>query len=124
MTVLRDSYMKNGNYNVFLIDWGSLCQAPCYIPAVANLHPIARCLAKSLTHLRNQGLPIQRTTCVGHSLGAHLCGLLSNYLTFRLSKIIALDPARPLIRPGAVNRLDSGDADFVQVFHTNAGYYG
>lgn len=35
-----------------------------------------------------------------------------------------LDPARPLIKPGVANRLDIGDAKFVQVLHTNAGYYG
>lgn len=39
-------------------------------------------------------------------------------------RILALDPARPLIAPGIVNRLDSGDAKSVQVMHTNAGYYG
>jgi phosphatidylserine sn-1 acylhydrolase len=55
---------------------------------------------------------------------AHVCGLMSNHLNFRLERIIALDPARPLIRPGNQNRLDSGDARSVQVIHTNAGYYG
>lgn len=37
---------------------------------------------------------------------------------------LGLDPARPLIKPGVANRLDSGDAKAVQVMHTNAGYYG
>lgn len=37
---------------------------------------------------------------------------------------IGLDPARPLIKPGVANRLDSGDAKAVQVIHTNAGHYG
>lgn len=37
---------------------------------------------------------------------------------------LGLDPARPLIRNGNSNRLDSGDAKSVQVMHTNAGYYG
>lgn len=49
---------------------------------------------------------------------------MSKHLNFRLERIIALDPARPLIRPGNQNRLDSGDARAVQVIHTNAGYYG
>lgn len=38
--------------------------------------------------------------------------------------LIGLDPARPLVKPGIGNRLDSGDAKSVQVIHTNAGYYG
>lgn len=49
---------------------------------------------------------------------------MSNHLNFRMERIIALDPARPLIRPGNQNRLDTGDARAVQVIHTNAGYYG
>lgn len=55
---------------------------------------------------------------------AHICGLMSNHLNFRMERIVALDPARPLIRQGNQNRLDSGDAKSVQVIHTNAGYYG
>lgn len=43
---------------------------------------------------------------------------------WRCYRIIGLDPARPLLRPSLVNRLDAGDADFVEVIHTNAGYYG
>ncbi|XP_015177527.1 PREDICTED: phospholipase A1 member A [Polistes dominula] len=124
ISVLRDAYLRNGSYNIFLVDWGALSAAPCYPAAVSNLHPVARCLSRTLTILRNLGLPIQRTTCVGHSLGAHVCGIMANYLLFRMNRIIGLDPAKPLIRPGLVNKLDSGDADFVEVIHTNAGYYG
>lgn len=59
---------------------------------------------------------------MGHSLGAHMCGNMANYLNFRMEKIIGLDPARPLIKNG--NRLDRGHAKAVQVVHTNAGRYG
>ncbi|KAJ6646181.1 Phospholipase A1 member A [Pseudolycoriella hygida] len=122
--VLKDAYLNHGEYNVFLVDWGALSQPPCYVAAVHNLKPVARCVAQYFSFLRYSGLPETRTTCVGHSLGAHLCGLLANYLDFRIERIIGLDPARPLIKPGFSNRLDSGDAKSVQVMHTNAGYYG
>lgn len=39
-----------------------------------------------------------------------------------MHRIIALDPARPLIP--AASRLNSGDASAVHVIHTNAGHYG
>lgn len=112
------------------------------VAAVHNIKTVAHCVAKTFTFLRNSGLSPEKTTCVGHSLGwvlsqwfyssdnienfnrAHICGLMSNHLNFRLERIIALDPARPLIRPGNQNRLDTGDARAVQVIHTNAGYYG
>lgn len=94
---------------------------------------VAHCVAKSFTLLRNHGLSPEKTTCVGHSLGrwimfdyqklllllsyfcSHICGLMANHLNFRMERIIALDPARPLIRPGNQNRLDTGDAKSVQV---------
>ena len=109
---------------MFMVDWGALGRAPCYVAAVFNLKPVAKCLALNFAFLRNSGMPVPKTTCVGHSLGAHICGLMSNYLDFRIERIIGLDPARPLIKPGIGNRLDSGDAKSVQVMHTNAGYYG
>lgn len=118
------AYINHGDYNIFLVDWGVLCQPPCYVAAVHNLKPVARCVAQYFTFLRHSGMLVSRTTCVGHSLGAHLCGLMSNYLDFRIERIIGLDPARPLIKPGGVNRLDIGDAKAVQVIHTNAGHYG
>lgn len=54
--------------------------------------------------------------------GAHVCGLISQYVLFRIHRIIALDPARPLINPQT--RLSEGDAAAVHVLHTNAGNYG
>lgn len=65
-------------------------------------------------------------TCVGHSLGAHICGMVSNHLTTKQHKIIGLDPARPLIEQHASRdyRLTRDDADNVQIIHTNAGTLG
>ncbi|GBO98573.1 hypothetical protein EVAR_142_1 [Eumeta japonica] len=124
ITVLRDAYIRHGSYNVIMLDWGALCQPPCYVAAVHNLRPVARCAADALATLRRAGLRPDRLTCVGHSLGAHLCGIIANYLTFRLNRIIGLDPAKPLIRSAPALRLDAGDARAVHVLHTNAGRYG
>lgn len=92
--------------------------------AVHSLRVVSHCLGEIFNHLRDQGLRIDKTTCVGHSLGAHICGIMANYLNFRLEKIIALDPAKPLIKPGNSNKLDQSDAKFTQIIHTNAGFYG
>ncbi|KAM3959603.1 pancreatic triacylglycerol lipase-like [Aphomia sociella] len=124
IAVLRDAYLRRGGYNVFMLDWGALCQPPCYVAAVHNLRPVARCAAEALNSLRRAGLRPDQLTCVGHSLGAHLCGILANYINFRLNRIIGLDPARPLIRSAPALRLDPGDARAVHVLHTNAGRYG
>ncbi|CAH1738486.1 unnamed protein product [Aphis gossypii] len=120
--VLRDAYLNNGKYNVFMVDWSKLSMIPCYTAAVHNLKPVAKCMAVMLTHLRAAGLDMDQLTCVGHSLGAHLCGIMANYLPFRMHRIIGVDPAKPLIRNRASSRLDSGDADVVQIIHATSRY--
>ncbi|KAL0266522.1 UNVERIFIED_CONTAM: hypothetical protein PYX00_009034 [Menopon gallinae] len=120
--ILRDAYLQNGSYNVFVVDWGQLARIPCYVAAVHNLRTVAQCTAHLFNFIRNTGISSKAITCVGHSLGAHICGLISNYLLFRIHRIIALDPARPLIRNSV--RLKPGMAESVQVIHTNAGNYG
>lgn len=54
--------------------------------------------------------------------GAHVCGLISRYVKFRLHRIVGLDPARPLVSSGL--RLDNGNAAAVHILHTSAGSYG
>ncbi|CAH0555144.1 unnamed protein product [Brassicogethes aeneus] len=122
IVVLRDAYIDNGSYNVWMADWGELCQPPCYRAAVNNLRTVSRCTGELLASLRNAGLETNKLTCVGHSLGAHICGLISRYVNFRLHRIIALDPARLLVTTDI--KLNSGDAKAVHILHTNAGHYG
>ncbi|XP_019864600.1 phospholipase A1-like [Aethina tumida] len=122
IVVLRDAYIQNGSYNVWMVDWGALCEPPCYRAGVNNLRAVARCTGELLSSLRTAGLSTNKLSCVGHSLGAHICGMISRYVTFRLHRIIGLDPARPLVTPDL--KLNSGDANAVHVLHTNAGHYG
>lgn len=124
MDILIDAYKKNGKFNIFVFDWSLLSTVPCYPAAIHNMQHSSKCLAKYMTFLRNSGVMNSKMTCVGHSLGAHLCGQVSNSLNFRVQKIIGLDPARPLIRDLKNFRLDSSDALAVHVFHTNGGHYG
>jgi predicted alpha/beta hydrolase len=85
---MSTAYVLNGTYNVFTVDWGPLCRPPCYAAAVHNMKPVARCVSQLFTFLRSSGVQVHRTTCVGHSLGAHLCGLVSATLLFRMHRII------------------------------------
>lgn len=82
------AYLKNGQHNVFLVDWSPLAAVPCYASAVHNMRAAGRCTAHLMEFLRMSGVPTEHTTCVGHSLGAHVCGITSNFLNFRMNKII------------------------------------
>lgn len=57
---------------------------------------------------------------LGHSLGAHTCGQVSNAVNNQLARISGLDPAGPLFSGKKIAvRLDKSDAKFVDVIHSN-----
>lgn len=63
--------------------------------------------------------------CIGHSLGAHICGSVGSHLNSEINQIIGLDPAVPLYSmSNTEKRLDRSDAKFVQVIHTSGGKVG
>lgn len=71
-----------------MVDWGVLCKPPCYVAAVHNLRAVARCTSAMIVQLQRAGMSMGLTTCVGHSLGAHVCGIMANFLPFRMHRII------------------------------------
>ena len=89
-----------------------------------------------------QESPSASLHCVGHSLGAHVCGFLANRLERggrKTARITGLDPAgiewttrrtgimevQPMeVLPGTETRLDPGDADLVDVIHTDGNFAG
>lgn len=122
INVLRDAYIRSGSYNTWILDWGALGKVPCYGAAVNNMRAIARCAGEFMSSLKVAGLPADKLTCVGHSLGAHICGLIDRYIPFQMHRIVALDPARQMITYEI--KLNLIDADTVHILHTNAGNYG
>ena len=86
--MFSSAYLRNGSYNVIVVDWTELSRLPCYIAAVHNMKAVAKCVAELFTFLRNSGVDVSKTICVGHSLGAHVCGITANFLNFRMHKII------------------------------------
>jgi hypothetical protein len=60
------------------------------------------------------------TSSSGHSLGSHICSYASNALNNQIGRISGLDPAGPFFEgTNIAARLDSSDADFVDVIHAN-----
>uniref|UniRef100_A0A1B6D9T4 Lipase domain-containing protein n=1 Tax=Clastoptera arizonana TaxID=38151 RepID=A0A1B6D9T4_9HEMI len=126
MTIIRNAYLNRGDYNVFTVDFEDLMLFPCYLSSLSNTRLVAQCAAQFYSYLTANGLRAKDTHCVGHSLGAHICGMISNHLSKKMYKIIGLDPARPLVDRygGHAFRLTRDDAHIVQVIHTNAGLLG
>lgn len=63
---------------------------------------------------------------IGHSLGAHLAGVVGKSMKVgKISVIYGLDPAGPLFSINDPDkRLDKGDAEYVEVIHTDRGLQG
>lgn len=65
----------------------------------------------------------------GHSLGAHISGYAARTYHCLTNKLVArvtgLDPAHPCFREGEdINGLRRGDAQFVDIIHSNCGVLG
>uniref|UniRef100_A0A6P4F470 Lipoprotein lipase n=1 Tax=Drosophila rhopaloa TaxID=1041015 RepID=A0A6P4F470_DRORH len=118
--------LKNGNYNIFTVDWGRGAIAD-YITASYRVKPVGQVLAKFVDFLHEEaGLRFEDLQLVGFSMGAHVAGLAGKHLqTGRLRMIRALDPALPFFRYAKEKeRLTAEDADYVEVLHTSVGSYG
>lgn len=86
--VMRDAFIRSDQYNFFMLEYGAVSRAPCYIQLVQNVKYVSRCIALNLRSLIKSGMQAKSLTCIGHSMGAHICGLIRRYLGFRLPKII------------------------------------
>ncbi|KAF5307081.1 hypothetical protein FQR65_LT07140 [Abscondita terminalis] len=103
-----------------MIDWGYLAQGPCYPAAVWNCRTAGKCASKLVEAIHK--VSDAHMHVIGFSLGAHVSGYISNYLTGKtIDRITGLDPALPgftTVPPD--KKLDRSDAKFVDVIHTNA----
>ena len=104
-----------------------------YPVAAVNTWPVGNVLAYVTDNLA-KNVPEKKISaiCIGHSLGAHLCGFFGKMLkklkpTIRLDKIIGLDPAGPIFENAQQDpnlRLEKNDATHTEIIHTNTKRYG
>lgn len=85
-------------------------------------------IGKALSFL-NDRVPTESIHLIGHSLGAHTAGAAARTfysLTGNLvGRITGLDPANPCFQVGGtLTELSKGDAQYVDVIHTNPGVLG
>ncbi|KAJ8705876.1 hypothetical protein PYW08_012922 [Mythimna loreyi] len=124
--MLREAYMQRGHSNVIMVAAPRLEAGPWYFTAAHNTWYIGRFAATFVDYMVSRGLDLNNTHFVGHSLGAQAAGVAGSALTSgRVSRITGLDPALPLFSGLPLEqRLDTSDAHFVDVIHTDAGIFG
>ncbi|KAH8358360.1 hypothetical protein KR200_009209, partial [Drosophila serrata] len=118
---IRPVLLDHEDVYVISIDYKSLVPEPCYMSAVQNLPLVSKCLAQLINNLVDANIvQNENIHIIGFSLGGQVAGQTANYLKRKLKRITGLDPAKPFfILAGNTKRLDPGDAEFVDVIHTN-----
>ncbi|XP_034943723.1 uncharacterized protein Rrp6 [Chelonus insularis] len=120
--------------NVVIVDWSEHGNTWNYYKAAVNAKSVGKHIAKFLSHIVNDTIELPSTGLnekkwgpihmVGHSLGAHICGIAATefkkYSTpWKINRITGLDPAQPCFTNTEMS-LDKQDAKFVDIIHTNA----
>ncbi|OXA44689.1 putative endothelial lipase [Folsomia candida] len=125
--------------NFIFVDWTALSGNVIFPLDLPLLYPIAvknvaaggKRLANFIEWLYYDGsINLDRIHLVGISLGAHLVGRAGAEMQLimggrKLPRITGLDPAGPLYYPSHPDwNIDKSDASFVDIYHSNAGFYG
>ncbi|KAK3910903.1 Pancreatic lipase-related protein 2 [Frankliniella fusca] len=121
------AFLKMEDVNMVMVDWEKGASSP-YTTAAANTELIGRQVGLLLLDMMSVGAPPDSIHVVGFSLGAHVAGCAGQVVKNRgrmIGRISGLDPASPLFRRQllreAAQKLDAGDARFVDVIHTDGG---
>uniref|UniRef100_A0A453Z0M3 Lipase domain-containing protein n=1 Tax=Anopheles gambiae TaxID=7165 RepID=A0A453Z0M3_ANOGA len=124
---IRNAYLDRADINVIVVDWGGGAQNPNYVTSRNHINAVGAAVARFIDFLNQSGgMSFNNVYVTGHSLGGHTAGIVGKRVSRgRLNTVVALDPALPLFSindPG--NRVASGDANYVEVIHTNGGLLG
>ncbi|XP_021190696.3 lipase member H [Helicoverpa armigera] len=97
--------------------------------SVKYVYDIGKAVAQLLVDLHQGGISAKNVHCIGHSLGsqmlAHVGEIFHNATGEKISRITALDPAGPCFANSPdEDQIRSGVAEYVEVYHCNAGEFG
>ncbi|KAM5281119.1 phospholipase A1 member A [Ctenodactylus gundi] len=116
--------LQAANANVIAVDWvyGS---TGAYFSAVDNVVKLSLEISRFLSKLLALGVSESSIHIIGVSLGAHVGGMVGHFYKGQLGRITGLDPAGPeYTRASLEERLDAGDALFVEAIHTDTDNLG
>ncbi|XP_053949621.1 vitellogenin-3-like [Anastrepha ludens] len=124
---LAKAYNCRGDVNFVAVDVADFVDT-LYSWASLNTDAIGAILAEGL-ELLTAVVPRRNIHLIGHSLGAHIVGAAGRYYSYNTGKLVpritGLDPAKPCFNEGyALSGLMRGDAEFIDVIHSNPGVLG
>ncbi|KAL9703740.1 hypothetical protein quinque_007258 [Culex quinquefasciatus] len=120
--VIKDHFMRVGDFNVINVDWGAGAQTINYIGARNRVAGVGMITSRVIDVIRaTSGQSRDLINVIGFSLGAHAAGNTGKGQNGQLNSVIALDPAGPLFSRGQADILTDTDAIYTEAIYTNAG---
>ena len=118
---MRDALLTREDVNVIAVNWENGADSLDYRQAAANARVVGAVIAEFMNNLFwTSFITYDKMHLIGHSLGAHVAGYAGERVS-GTGRITGLDPAGPFFEDEDIKvRLDSSDADFVDVIHTDA----
>lgn len=122
---LTQKLLEREDINLIVVDWNYGAANVNYFKAVANTHEAAKNLSEFIELMAKHNANLSSIHMIGVSLGAHISGFVGAILSGSIGRITALDPAGPQFTgTPPEERLDSSDAQFVDVLHTDIDALG
>ncbi len=124
---MKNIILNYSNYNVFILDWSTYADIILYPIPAADAIQVGDTLANFINLLITcKNVTADSFQCIGHSLGAHLCGAAGSYFNNpQIGRITGLDPAGPEFTfPAVYTSLNRTNAKLVTLMHTNMGGMG
>ncbi|XP_014448031.1 lipase member H isoform X2 [Tupaia chinensis] len=117
---LVEGLLSVEDMNVVIVDWNRGATTVMYHYASSRTRKVATVLKEFIDRMLAEGASLDDIYMIGVSLGAHIAGFVGAMYEGQLGRITGLDPAGPLFngRPPQ-DRLDPGDAQFVDVIHSD-----
>ncbi|XP_053607912.1 lipase member I-like [Plodia interpunctella] len=131
---IRDAFRNYPNSYLIIFDHSqytndNLGRKKSYERSVRYVYYIGKEIGLMLSDLQKGGINAKNIHCIGHSLGsqmlAHTGETFMSKTGVKISRITALDPAGPCFSNSFTHeQIRSGVAEYVEVYHCNAGMLG
>ncbi|XP_077290181.1 pancreatic triacylglycerol lipase-like [Arctopsyche grandis] len=118
-----EAFLKWSDVNVILIDWTKGTSGP-EEGVVANAPLVGKFVASYIDWLSTLGFKFDNVHLIGVSLGTHVVGWAGRSCQRgKIPYLTACDPSRKFWDDNP-DRVNAGDAVYVEVIHTNTDYHG